>query len=313
MSKRLSLLLAGLLVTSVAGVWVAPSTWAGSSVYRLDVSKNIHIGHVTSSPTGINCGGDCAEDFGSGTQITLSRTVEVPGYEFDEWGGACAHAGTAQQCVITMDAAKAVSATWTKTDFTPPTITMTGGPANGSVTSDRDVAFTFTAQDASGIATWPECKLDGEPVLWHWCSDHDWPEYGHAATDLGLGAHRLRVRIRDYASNYGYATVGWTIKNSTLLSTEITTTATQVKASGVLLNDEDVDQSPVAGAPVTVNLFKLVAGKYKFLERRLRTTGSAGRYTARFERRKGTRCKVTARYAGDGGHRPSSAVEIFDC
>lgn len=315
MSKRLRLFLAALTVISLAGAIVAPSTWAGVAVYGLDVTKNIDTGHVTSSPAGINCGGDCSEDFGAGTQVTLTRTADgdVPGYEFGGWGGACSSAGTALQCVVTMDAEKVVMASWTKTDFTPPTITMTGGPANGSVTSDRDATFTFTAQDASGTATWPECKIDGKPDPWTWCSDHEYPEYGHAATGLELGKHRLRIRIQDSASNFGYATVEWTIKNSTLLSTEVATTSTEVRASGVALNDEDVDQSPLAGVPITVKLFKLVQGKYQFLERKVKTTSAAGRYAARFDRRKGTECKVTARYAGDEGHRPSNAVEVFDC
>jgi len=49
-------------------------------------------GSVTSNPAGINCPGDCQQDFPPGTNITLTATPE-PGSEFNLWGGVCAASG----------------------------------------------------------------------------------------------------------------------------------------------------------------------------------------------------------------------------
>jgi hypothetical protein len=64
-------------------------------------------GNVTSTPAGISCGADCAEQYGSGTVVTLT---EAPGFSaiFDGWGGACS--GHATTCTVTMDQARSVTA-----------------------------------------------------------------------------------------------------------------------------------------------------------------------------------------------------------
>jgi Tol biopolymer transport system component len=67
-------------------------------------------GTVTSSPGGIDCGADCSEEYASGTQVTLTA-VPTPGSDstFDGFtGGGCT--GTANTCVVTVDAAKTVTA-----------------------------------------------------------------------------------------------------------------------------------------------------------------------------------------------------------
>ncbi|MGH2697472.1 MAG: prealbumin-like fold domain-containing protein [Actinomycetota bacterium] len=66
------------------------------------------IGTVTSTPSGINCGMDCSEEYPGGTQVTLQANP-APGSYFAGWGGACT--GTAP-CNLTMDAAKNVTATF---------------------------------------------------------------------------------------------------------------------------------------------------------------------------------------------------------
>ncbi|MEZ4512330.1 MAG: LamG-like jellyroll fold domain-containing protein [Chloroflexota bacterium] len=68
-------------------------------------------GSVTSNPAGIACtsgGGDCTEAFDPGTVVTLSA-VAASGSIFDGWGGDCS--GT-DNCVVTMDTAQAVTATF---------------------------------------------------------------------------------------------------------------------------------------------------------------------------------------------------------
>lgn len=94
-------------------------TLSCSNVYTLSVTISGGFGGgtgvappVTSSPAGINCGPgqtpDCSENFVGGTQVTLTATGNFL-WVFVGWSGACT--GTAP-CVITMNAAKSVTATW---------------------------------------------------------------------------------------------------------------------------------------------------------------------------------------------------------
>jgi Divergent InlB B-repeat domain len=74
--------------------------------YALTVSTN-GSGSVTAS--GINCPGDCSENYNSGTQVTLTESPAA-GNSFAGWSGACT--GTSSTCTVTMSAAKSVTATF---------------------------------------------------------------------------------------------------------------------------------------------------------------------------------------------------------
>ncbi len=66
-------------------------------------------GTVTSNPAGINCGADCSEAYTSGMVVTLTATPAA-GSVFAGWsGGGCSGTGA---CTVTMDASKAVTATF---------------------------------------------------------------------------------------------------------------------------------------------------------------------------------------------------------
>ena len=69
-------------------------------------------GTVTSSPAGINCGSVCSATYPNGSLLTLTATPNKSTL-FTGWrGGGCA--GTAPTCTITMNAATAVSATFSR-------------------------------------------------------------------------------------------------------------------------------------------------------------------------------------------------------
>jgi len=70
-------------------------------------------GSVESSPAGIDCGVSCAATFALGTSVTLTPTADAA-WVFAGWTGACTGAGA---CVMTMDAAKTVTATFVKRTF----------------------------------------------------------------------------------------------------------------------------------------------------------------------------------------------------
>jgi hypothetical protein len=78
--------------------------------YILGVEKDgVGSGTVTSSPAGIDCGGDCYGIFDVDTIVTLTATPEVDS-EFAGWSGAgCEGTGN---CVITIDGMKSVTATF---------------------------------------------------------------------------------------------------------------------------------------------------------------------------------------------------------
>jgi hypothetical protein len=84
-------------------------------------------GTVTSSPAGINCPSTCSANFASATQVTLTATP-ANGWGFSGWGGACSGAGS---CVVTMNGAQSVTATFAQTQYTL-NVSVSG---NGTVTS----------------------------------------------------------------------------------------------------------------------------------------------------------------------------------
>jgi hypothetical protein len=75
--------------------------------YQLTV-KTRGSGMVTSSPAGIDCGGDCTESYAKGTAVTLTASP-VDGFRFTGWSGACS--GT-QTCRLSMSRNLTVTATF---------------------------------------------------------------------------------------------------------------------------------------------------------------------------------------------------------
>lgn len=66
-------------------------------------------GLVSSSPAGVNCGGDCTESFPDGGSVTLSAIAST-GSTFSGWGGACSGMGS---CTVSMTDDRHVIATFT--------------------------------------------------------------------------------------------------------------------------------------------------------------------------------------------------------
>src|SRR5215210_4009203 len=85
------------------------------AAFTLSVNKaGTGSGTVTSSPAGINCGIDCGEAYATGTVVTLTATPAT-GSTFTGWSGDCSGTGT---CVVTMTAARSVTATFAVQTFT---------------------------------------------------------------------------------------------------------------------------------------------------------------------------------------------------
>lgn len=90
-------------------------------------------GTVTSSPTGIDCGGDCSNDYPNGTDVTLTASPDS-GSVFAGWTGACF--GTEPTCDLTMNHHRAVTATFEPEGLTYTLIVSTDGSGGGVVTSN---------------------------------------------------------------------------------------------------------------------------------------------------------------------------------
>jgi uncharacterized repeat protein (TIGR02543 family) len=115
-----------------SGSYISPFVPTTGTTFALTVAKaGTGAGTVTSSVGGVNCGTTCSATLASGTAVTLTATA-ASGSTFGGWSGACT--GTSS-CVLTMTAARAVTATFTATN---PTYTLTvnrSGTGSGTVTS----------------------------------------------------------------------------------------------------------------------------------------------------------------------------------
>src|SRR5205823_4585379 len=100
--------------------------------FTLTVNKTgTGSGTVTSSPPGINCGATCSAAYDSGTVVTLTATPAA-GSPFTGGSGRDAVAGTT--CTVTMNAARAVTASFSLQTFTL-SVNKTGLLSSGMVTS----------------------------------------------------------------------------------------------------------------------------------------------------------------------------------
>lgn len=136
-----------------------------ASSFHLDVSLlGTGLGRVTGQ--GIDCPGDCSEDYAPGTSVPLSLQL-TGGTLFGGWGGDCSGTGT---CTVTMDANRSVSATLIAP---PPTLfplsvtvggngsgTLTGsgiscpGTCSQSYPAGTQVALTATPSPTSFLGSW---------------------------------------------------------------------------------------------------------------------------------------------------------------
>ena len=101
-----------------------------TATFLQDVALSVSVtgsGSVASSPAGISCPSTCSETLAPGTQVTLTATP-ASGWNLSGWGGACSGVGN---CVVTMNAAQSVTATFAQPQYTL-NVSVAG---NGTVTS----------------------------------------------------------------------------------------------------------------------------------------------------------------------------------
>jgi len=131
--------------------------------------KKVGSGSVTSSPAGIACGGTCSAGFEHGTVVTLTG---VPGANAEsvEWTG-CGSVDAESHCLVTMSAAREVTAT-----FVVGLTISKVGTGSGTVTSSSPTGIacgaTCSAHYVSGTTVTLEGKSDlhSKPVKWGGCT-----------------------------------------------------------------------------------------------------------------------------------------------
>ena len=132
--------------------WIYTKSPASTSTIRLSV-EIAGSGTVTSSQPGISCGGGataCAADYMPGTNLTLTATAAA-GWTFAGWSGSCSGSSA---CVVTMNTARAVGAT-----FVPATTTVGAFGKTGPVTANttQSLATVLTWGRAANAASYEYC------------------------------------------------------------------------------------------------------------------------------------------------------------
>ena len=131
-------------ITATANFAPAPNTFP-LAVLKAGTGQ----GTVTSAPPGIDCGADCGESYTQGSVVTLTATPAT-GSTFTGWSGACTGTGS---CVVTMNAAQSVTATFDTQTF-PLTVSLSGNGTGGVSSTPPGIACpgTCTASFPEGTA-----------------------------------------------------------------------------------------------------------------------------------------------------------------
>ena len=148
---------------------VTENTTATVPSYALTVITSGLSGTVRSTPAGVTCGSDCSEPYKEGTIVTLKADPAAGSY-FAGWSGGCV--SQALTCKVTVDAVKAVTATFTTTPPVVATWAKTYGGAGldyaGPIQQTTDggyiVAGYTKSFGAGDLDAWI-IKLDGSGVV----------------------------------------------------------------------------------------------------------------------------------------------------
>ena len=155
-------------------------------------------------------------------------------------------------------------------------------------------------------------KLDGNPVTGFAPVPGGTHSY-KAITTLPAGRHVLRstapltayVYGVDQGLAYGFTPGVDPVKARTRTTLAVTKTASKVKAAGRV--------RPHGKGRMIVKLYREQNGKWKVLATKRPRLSATSRYATGFGRPGPGRCKMTAKFPGDGDHAPSTAKKTFTC
>ena len=116
-------------------------------------------GTVTSNPVGVSCPGDCTEIYDYNTVVVLTANAAVSS-TFTSWTGC--DSTNANQCTVTMTAAKSVTATFTLKTFALSVLTNGGAGAGAVASTDNHIdcgatcTYTYNYGDAVTLNATPD-------------------------------------------------------------------------------------------------------------------------------------------------------------
>jgi hypothetical protein len=209
---------------TVSASCASGSVWNGTiclQQYSVSVTKaGTGTGTITSSPAGINCGSTCSYTFNTGTSVTLTATPGSEGNVFAGWSGACTGTST---CVLTMNAAKSVTATFNAigVTVTPTTTTYYAARSANNV-------FGFTSATSTGTT---ECRLlnSSSTALTSYATGTS-ITYGMPAT---AGSYGYYIQCRNVAYPTKIATSSLITVNVVTVGVTATTSYSKTPASSV--------------------------------------------------------------------------------
>jgi autotransporter-associated beta strand protein len=161
--------------------------------YALTANKNgTGFGTVTSTPVGVDCGSVCATIVTHGTVVTLTATADASS-TFAGWSGACSGSNS---CVVTVDAAKNVTATFMLNQY-PVSVSFAGTGA-GTV-----------ASEPAGIDCGEECTVlldHGTVISFSTVANSDSSFIGWSGACTGTGSCQVTVtEAATVTATYGLA------------------------------------------------------------------------------------------------------------
>ena len=221
---------------------------SGSSTYALTVTKSgtgASVGSVTASPSGISCGSTCSSGYVAGTPVTLTA-VQGSNNIFNGWsGGGCSGTGN---CIVTMNAATTVTATFTSNVPTYVLSITKSGTGAGTVTSSpagincgstcsasytsgtlvtltaTPTSGTFTGWSGGGCSGTSTCNVTLSAATTVTATFAPAPTYTLSITKSGTGSGTV-------TSNTGGINCGSTCSASYTSGTSVTLTASPISGT----------------------------------------------------------------------------------
>ncbi len=171
-------------------------------------------GVVTSSPAGIDCGADCAENIEESVQVELTAVADT-GSTFDGWSAPCSGTGS---CIVSMNDNVSVTATFNAEvsgGIDPePDIKINGVDNNMRIKKGRDVMITISLDPGDRAGEYADLWILGEgPRGWLFFDEltmswiHDYYPYSQGplevideavildTTDPSLGVTELQTGV----------------------------------------------------------------------------------------------------------------------
>ncbi len=123
--------------------------------YVLEVIKTgSGSGNVKSEPSGIDCGEDCTDVFGTDVDVKLNAVAENNSV-FDGWGEDCSDCGNSTECIVKMTTDKRCEAAFIKSEPEPD-----AGSDITEITDTTDVTVIQDVKDAGEVADISDVRYD---------------------------------------------------------------------------------------------------------------------------------------------------------